>query len=199
MWCGSSDGCRTRGAEQAKETAVRERSAAAGRRRRGSRCRHSACRGGGAHSFGVGDRDRDAACCGGGGEAPSSDEEGGRRHGVSPHRTLSGHVVCLCVFVCVCVCLCVYSRVGASYVGRPICVCAVSRHPSGPGTRNDHSYTTNEPLTILSPGDHSPDHSPARREDGQWFVGGIGAIVACSWVISVCTLRCMDMGAGKGQ
>ena len=31
-----------------------------------------------------------------------------------------------CVFVCVCVCLCVYSRVGASYVGRPICVCAVS-------------------------------------------------------------------------
>ena len=26
-----------------------------------------------------------------------------------------------CVFVCVCVCLCVYSRVGASYVGRPIC------------------------------------------------------------------------------
>ena len=28
--------------------------------------------------------------------------------------------------VCVCVCLCVYSRVGASYVGRPICVCAVS-------------------------------------------------------------------------
>ena len=45
---------------------------------------------------------------------------------MSPHRTLSGHVVCLFVFVCVCVCLCVYSRVGASYVGRPICVCAVS-------------------------------------------------------------------------
>ena len=31
-----------------------------------------------------------------------------------------------CVFVRVCVFLCVYSRVGASYVGRPICVCAVS-------------------------------------------------------------------------
>ena len=30
-----------------------------------------------------------------------------------------------CVFVCVCVCLCVFSRVGASCVGRPICVCAV--------------------------------------------------------------------------
>ena len=29
------------------------------------------------------------------------------------------------VFVCVCVCLCVYSRVGASCVGRPTCVCAV--------------------------------------------------------------------------
>ena len=29
--------------------------------------------------------------------------------------------VCLCVFVCV-----LYSRVGASYVGRPICVCDVS-------------------------------------------------------------------------
>jgi hypothetical protein len=28
--------------------------------------------------------------------------------------------------VCVCVCLCVYSRIGASYVGRPIFVCAVS-------------------------------------------------------------------------
>ena len=41
---------------------------------------------------------------GGGGEAPSSDEEPGRRHGVSPHRTLSGQVVCLFVFVCVCVC-----------------------------------------------------------------------------------------------
>ena len=41
---------------------------------------------------------------GGGGEAPSSDEEPGRRHGVSPHRTLSGQVVCLFVFVRVCVC-----------------------------------------------------------------------------------------------
>ena len=41
---------------------------------------------------------------GGGGEAPSSDEEPGRRHGVSPHRTLSGQVVCLFVFLCVCVC-----------------------------------------------------------------------------------------------
>ena len=30
-----------------------------------------------------------------------------------------------CVCVCVCVCLCVYSRVGASCVGRPTCVCAV--------------------------------------------------------------------------
>jgi len=30
-----------------------------------------------------------------------------------------------CVFVCVCVCLCVYSRVGASCVGCPICVCVV--------------------------------------------------------------------------
>ena len=28
-------------------------------------------------------------------------------------------------YVCVCVCLCVYSRVGASCVGRPTCVCAV--------------------------------------------------------------------------
>ena len=47
---------------------------------------------------------------GGGGErrraeAPSFDEELGRRHGVSPHRTtLSGQVVCLFVYVCVCVC-----------------------------------------------------------------------------------------------
>ena len=31
-----------------------------------------------------------------------------------------------CVFVCVCVCLCVYSRVGASCVGRRMCVCVVS-------------------------------------------------------------------------
>ena len=34
----------------------------------------------------------------------------------------------LCAFVCVCVCVCVclgvYSRVDASYAGRPICVCA---------------------------------------------------------------------------
>ena len=30
-----------------------------------------------------------------------------------------------CVFVCVCVCLRVFSRVGASCVGGPICVCAV--------------------------------------------------------------------------
>ena len=29
-----------------------------------------------------------------------------------------------CVFVCVCVCLCVFSLVGASCVGRQICVCA---------------------------------------------------------------------------
>jgi hypothetical protein len=29
------------------------------------------------------------------------------------------------VFVCVSVCFCVFSRVGASCVGRPICVCAV--------------------------------------------------------------------------
>ena len=27
--------------------------------------------------------------------------------------------------LCVCLCLCVFSRVGASCVGRPICVCAV--------------------------------------------------------------------------
>ena len=36
-----------------------------------------------------------------------------------------------CAFVCVCVCLCVYSRVGASCVGRPICVCVPCWHPSG--------------------------------------------------------------------
>jgi hypothetical protein len=67
--------------------------------------------GGGAHSFGVGDCDGDAACWGGGGEAPSSVMRGlrrgrRRRHGVSPHRTLclSGRVVCVFVFVCVCVC-----------------------------------------------------------------------------------------------
>ena len=48
-------------------------------------------------------------------------------------RTRFGYIASLCafvgprcVFVCVCVCWCVYSRVGASYVGRPICVCAVS-------------------------------------------------------------------------
>jgi hypothetical protein len=35
--------------------------------------------------------------------------------------------VCLCVFVCVCVCM--YSRVGASCVGRPIYVCVPCRHP----------------------------------------------------------------------
>jgi hypothetical protein len=47
---------------------------------------------------------------------------------VSPHRPLSDRVVCLCVSVFVCV---LYSRVtvGASYVGRPICVGAVSRTP----------------------------------------------------------------------
>ena len=39
--------------------------------------------------------------------------------------------VCSCLFVCVCVCLCVYARVGASCVGRPICVCAVLAHTSG--------------------------------------------------------------------
>ena len=59
---------------------------------------------------------------GGEGEAPSSDEEGGA---TACART----VICRaapprCAFVCVCVCLCVYSRVGASCVGRPICVCA---------------------------------------------------------------------------
>ena len=43
-----------------------------------------------------------------------SDVQGGRRHGVNPHRTLSGRAV----FVCVCVC--VYSRVGVSCVGRLI-------------------------------------------------------------------------------
>ena len=43
---------------------------------------------------------------------------------VSPHRTLSGCVVCLFVFVRVFVC--VLSTVGASYVGCPIRVCAVS-------------------------------------------------------------------------
>jgi hypothetical protein len=31
--------------------------------------------------------------------------------------------------LCVCLCLCVYSQVGASYVGRPICVCAVLGTP----------------------------------------------------------------------
>ena len=36
-----------------------------------------------------------------------------------------------CAFVCVCVCLRVYSRVGASCVGRPICVCRVGTGPSG--------------------------------------------------------------------
>jgi hypothetical protein len=35
---------------------------------------------------------------------------GGRRHGVSPHRTLSGRAVCLCVFVCVYVCTVLSSR-----------------------------------------------------------------------------------------
>ena len=35
-----------------------------------------------------------------------------------------------CVFVCVCVCLCVYSRVGASCVARPTCVCAVWAPPA---------------------------------------------------------------------
>ena len=40
--------------------------------------------------------------------------------------TLSGRAVRPgCAFVCVCVCLCAHSRVGASCVGRPICVCAV--------------------------------------------------------------------------
>ena len=44
-------------------------------------------------------------------------------------------------FVCVCVCLCVYSRVGAgaSYVGRPICVCSVSA-PSGALIQMTSSY-----------------------------------------------------------
>ena len=47
-------------------------------------------------------------------------------------RTLSGVgprcVRCFCDLCLVCVFVCVYSRValGASYVGRPICVCAVS-------------------------------------------------------------------------
>jgi hypothetical protein len=67
---------------------------------------------------------------GGGGEAPSSDEEPGRRHGVSPHRTLSGHVACLFVFVCVCVCV-LSSR---CLVCRPshLCVCRVAPPPMAP-------------------------------------------------------------------
>ena len=54
---------------------------------------------------------------------------------------------CVFVFVCVCVCLRVYSRVGASYAGRPICVCAVS------GTLrrvNTHIYISKN-INILSP------------------------------------------------
>jgi hypothetical protein len=48
------------------------------------------------------------------------------RHGVSPHRTLSGHVVCLsCLCLCVFVCV-LSSRCLVCTVGRPICVCAVS-------------------------------------------------------------------------
>ena len=35
-----------------------------------------------------------------------------------------GYIFCRAA-LCVCLCLCVYSRVGASCVGRPICVCAV--------------------------------------------------------------------------
>ena len=55
-------------------------------------------------------------------------QRGPTKHTASflPHRTLSGRAVCVCLCVCVCVCLCVYSRVDASYAGRPICVCAVS-------------------------------------------------------------------------
>jgi hypothetical protein len=36
-------------------------------------------------------------------------------------------------FVCLrlCVFVCVLSGVGASYIGRPICVCVPCRHPSG--------------------------------------------------------------------
>jgi len=59
---------------------------------------------------------------GGGGEAPSSDKDG-----APPRRESTPYFVGpRCVFVCVCVCFCVYSRVGASYVGRPIRVYAVS-------------------------------------------------------------------------
>ena len=69
--------------------------------------------GGGAHSCGVGDRDRDAASLGVGARRPPLMSRAAPRR-VSPHRTLSGRLcVRLCLFVCV------YSRVGASCVGRP--------------------------------------------------------------------------------
>ena len=61
---------------------------------------------------------------GGGGEAPSSDEEGGRRHGVSPHRTLSGRAVCLFVSVCVLSCRCLVCRPSH------LCVCRVGTPPA---------------------------------------------------------------------
>jgi len=50
------------------------------------------------------------------------------RHGVSPHRTLSGQVVCLFVFVCVCVCVlssrCLVCRTSH------LCVCRVGTPPA---------------------------------------------------------------------
>ena len=55
----------------------------------------------------------------------------GRRHGVSPHRTLSHGP--RCVFVCVCVCLCVFVCVLSSrcLVCRPCHLCECRVGPSG--------------------------------------------------------------------
>jgi hypothetical protein len=62
-------------------------------------------------------------CTGRGGRRPPLMRAPPRREGEPAHRALSGRVVCLFVFVCVFVCV---RRVGASCVGRPICVCVVS-------------------------------------------------------------------------
>ena len=66
-----------------------------------------------------------------------------------------------CVFVCVCVCLCVYSRVGASCVGRRMCVCVVSAPLRRVNTSHRWSVGTfpfwplfplvNRTATIISP------------------------------------------------
>ena len=65
-----------------------------------------------------------------------------------------------CAFVCVCVCLCVYSRVGASCVGRPICMCAVLAPLRRVNTYNPVLPRCKRPL-FSAPRNSAPHRAPS--------------------------------------